>query len=59
MSGFYPAQKKHKAMHRGYKSKPRKKDIIALMNFYAALGTTTVSRPTKQEPGKQLSLNLK
>lgn len=56
---FYPAQKKHKAMHRGYKSKPRKKDVVALMNMYSAIGSTTVSRPTKQEAGKQLTLNLK
>jgi len=49
--------KKHKANHRGYKSKPTQKAVNALLNFYAGVSKLPeVITPVKAEPGVQLKL---
>jgi len=55
---FFPEQQKHKAQHGGYKKKPTKREVNALMNMYGAIGSTTVSKVAKKQNGKQLTLNL-
>ena len=56
MEAIYPQQKKHKAKHRGYKKKPTKKEVNALMGMYAAIGTTTTLKPVMKKEGVQLKL---
>jgi hypothetical protein len=53
---WHPNKNKHKAQHRGYKSKPSAAQVDALLGFYAMTGE--VKTPQKQQPGKQLKLSF-
>jgi len=58
MANWNPNSNKHKAVHRGYKSRPTKKAVEALMGMYAAAAEFTRIMTVKPEPGKQLKLDL-
>lgn len=50
-----PNSRKHKANHRGYKSKPTKQQAMATFNFFDLRG---VEIPAPIAPGTQLKLEL-
>ena len=51
---MYHAQKKHKAQHGGYRHKPTKKEVNALLGFYEGLSKVIVKPQPKV--GEQLKL---
>lgn len=56
MSKWHPNSAKHKAQHCGYKGRPTKETVNALLNLYSACSVIK-ERPepeTKKEIGKQL-----
>jgi hypothetical protein len=53
-----PNSSTHKAMHGGYKQKPAKSSINALMSLYASVATETKQRPVKKVEGAQLKLDF-
>lgn len=55
---WHPNSNKHKAQHRGYKGRPTKKEVNALMGMYAACAKATTSKPVKKQPGAQLKLKF-
>jgi len=56
----HPNSKKHKANHCGYKKKPSRKEVHALLDFYDIGNTVAIilAQPGKGKPrlGTQLSL---
>jgi hypothetical protein len=57
MSGN-PNLKQHKAMHGGYRQKPTKAQVNAVLNLYASVATETKQRPVKKIEGAQLKLDF-
>jgi hypothetical protein len=53
-----PNSSTHKAMHGGYKQKPTKSSINALMSLYAGVSTETKQRPVKKVEGSQLKFDF-
>ncbi|MEK6829756.1 MAG: hypothetical protein AABY15_06570 [Nanoarchaeota archaeon] len=53
---WHPNSNKHKREHGGYKGKPTRKDVNALMDFYSILSTKTTTTPVKKQEGVQLKL---
>lgn len=53
----HPNSAKHKANHSGYKSKPTKKAVNALLSLYAGISELPeVITPANRQPGVQLKL---
>ena len=57
MSGN-PNLKQHKAMHGGYRQKPTKAQVNAVLNLYASVATETKQRSVKRVEGAQLKLEF-
>ena len=57
MSGN-PNSKKHKAMHGGYRQKPTRSQVNAVLNLYASVATEIKQRPIKKVEGAQLKLEF-
>jgi len=55
---WHPNSNKHKANHCGYKSKPSRKSVLALMNLYAKCSDVAKNSPTKKQIGIQLKLEF-
>lgn len=55
---WHPNSNKHKANHCGYKRKPTKREVSALMSMYAASAELTRVMFVKERPGVQLKLSL-
>jgi hypothetical protein len=58
---YNPNSKKHKANHCGYKNKPTKTEVKALLSLYA--NTLAIDKPiktivTKKEIGTQMKINF-
>ena len=53
-----PNSNTHKAKHGGYKQKPTKSSINALMSLYASMATETKQRPVKKVEGSQLKFDF-
>lgn len=53
-----PNSNTHKAKHGGYKQKPTKSCINALMSLYASVATETKQRPVKKVEGSQLKFDF-
>jgi hypothetical protein len=56
---WHPNSNKHKATHGGYRDKPSKKDVNALLDLYGNI--STLKSPvvvSKQEKGIQLKFNF-
>lgn len=58
MANWNPNSNKHKANHCGYKGRPTKREVSALMGMYAAAAKFTRIMTVKEAPGVQLKLNL-
>lgn len=58
MSNWHPNSNKHKARHGGYRAKPSRKEVNALMGMYAAIATKTKVSPVKKQKGVQLKINF-
>jgi len=56
MKPKYKPQLKHKAQHGGYKKKPAKKQVKALLGLYAAIGGNSTPERRMLRPGVQLKL---
>jgi hypothetical protein len=55
----HPNSKKHKAQHCGYKRKPAKKEVNALMGLYAGISNVVIKQaPVKKQAGVQLKLDF-
>lgn len=57
MAKFQP-QLKHKAQHGGYRKKPSKKEVTALMMMYRGIDAIEKILPVKKFKGVQLKLDL-
>jgi len=55
MANWNPNSNKHKAAHKGYKSRPTKKEISNLLSIYACKLSEVIT-PTRKEAGVQLKL---
>ena len=53
-----PNSNTHKAKHGGYKQKPTKSSINALMSLYASVATETKQHPVKKVEGSQLKFDF-
>ncbi len=59
-----PNTNKHKASHGGYKGRPTRSEVNALLNLYAGIQVSVaennnkVARPAKKEEGSQLSFDF-
>lgn len=58
MKSWHPNSNKHKATHGGYKGKPAKKDVLALLDLYNVANQMAKVRAVRQEEGVQLKLEL-
>ena len=59
MSNWHPNSNKHKATHGGYRVKPSRKDVNALMGMYAGVAQVSAKiTPVKKQEGAQLKLNF-
>jgi len=60
MSKWNPNSAKHKAQHCGYKDKPTKQSVNALLGLYSACQVTkeTPMPMSKKEVGKQLKFSF-
>jgi hypothetical protein len=52
---WHPNSNKHKAMHRGYKSKPTQGQVTMLLSMYSGVAPLPKKKPQKKF-GKQLNL---
>jgi len=55
---WHPNTKKHKALHNGYRKKPTKKEVIALMSFYNTENVMAKIRTIKKVDGVQLKIDF-
>ena len=55
---WHPNSNKHKRTHCGYKQKPSKKQVLALLDMYNVARQMAKVQPVKQNPGAQLKLDL-
>ena len=53
---MYQSQIKHKAQHGGYREKPSKKDVNALLGLYEGISKVVIKPQPKPTVGQQLSL---
>jgi hypothetical protein len=53
-----PNSNKHKAQHGGYKQKPTRQQVKALLDLYAGVQVVNRTKPTKKEEGNQLSFDF-
>lgn len=59
MAKWHPNSNQHKAKHGGYRVKPSRKDVNALMGLYAGVAQVSVKvRPVKKQEGAQLKLDF-
>jgi hypothetical protein len=60
MSNWNPNSTKHKAQHCGYKGKPTKQSVNALLSLYSACAVVkqTPNPVSKKEIGKQLKFDF-
>ena len=58
MSEWNPNSSQHKAKHCGYKKRPTKSNIKALLDLYSACQLTDNGTITKTEINKQLKIPL-
>jgi hypothetical protein len=59
MSNWHPNSNKHKAQHCGYKDRPTKESINALLSLYSACSVVKETPlKTKKEIGIQLKLDF-
>jgi hypothetical protein len=55
----HPNSKKHKAQHGGYRVKPSRKEVNALMGLYAGISNIVIKQaPVKKQAGVQLKLDF-
>ena len=55
---MYKPQKKHRAGHGNYRSKPTRRAVNNLMLFYADLDKVVKQLPVKKQAGVQLKFNF-
>lgn len=55
---WHPNSNKHKSNHGGYKKRPSRKQVIALLDMYNTTKQMARVQPAKQEEGAQLKLDL-
>jgi hypothetical protein len=55
---WHPNSNQHKATHGGYKKRPSKKQVLALLDMYNVNRQMAIVQPVKQTEGAQLKLNL-
>jgi hypothetical protein len=53
-----PNSNSHKAKHGGYKQKPTKAQVNALMNLYASVGQVSPKNIVKKQEGAQLKFDF-
>ena len=53
-----PNSNKHKAQHGGYKQKPTRQQVKALLDLYAGVQVVNRTKPTKKIEGNQLSFDF-
>lgn len=53
-----PNSNKHKAKHGGYKVKPSKSEVKALLNLYSSTSNKTVMPIAKKQEGVQLKIEF-
>lgn len=58
MSKWNPNSNKHKINHCGYRKKPSKKEVSALMNMYRGIDAAERILPVREKKGVQLKLKL-
>jgi hypothetical protein len=60
MSNWNPNSAKHKAMHGGYKGKPTKQGVNALLNLYSGcqINKKEIVIVNKKESNKQLKIEF-
>ena len=58
MKNWHPNSDKHKASHGNYFTKPSKKEVNALLDFYGGAVPVIRQQPVKQQEGAQLKLEL-
>lgn len=58
MSNWQPNSNKHKANHCGYRKKPSRKEVNALMMFYRGIDAVERITPVREKEGVQLKLKL-
>jgi hypothetical protein len=60
MSNWNPNSAKHKAMHGGYKTKPTKQGVSALLNLYSGcqVNKQEIVIVNKKESNKQLKIEF-
>lgn len=55
---WHPNSNKHKRTHGGYKKRPSKKQVLALLDLYNATQQMAKVQSVRQEEGAQLKLNF-
>lgn len=56
---WHPNSNKHKAQHGGYKQKPSKSQVKALLNLYVGVSTTVaLKNAVKKQEGAQLKFDF-
>jgi hypothetical protein len=55
---WHPNSNKHKATHGGYKKRPSKKQVAALLDLYNTTQQMAKVQPVTQSKGAQLKMDL-
>lgn len=53
-----PNSNKHKAQHGGYKQRPSKQQVNAVLDLYAGVQMVNRTKPTKKVEGNQLNFDF-